>query len=110
MSDQKRPYRMQRRAELEERYRRACRRTPLDGVSPLPGRGRAVRGLLVALARGEPAARRARLGLDRGAGGAHRDRASRAVLVLPTHPGDVRKPAPRRAARPERPPPPARLL
>ena len=82
MSDQKRPYRMKRRAELEEqtrlritesavalheelgpaqhldqRDRRARRRPPLDRVPPLPGRGRAVRRLLVALARGEPAAR-----------------------------------------------------
>ena len=96
MSDQKRPYRMtaarrargadaqadhrergraargaRPRAHLDQRRRRARGRAPLDRLPPLPGRGGAVRGLLVALARGEPAARPARLGRDRGPGGAH---------------------------------------
>ena len=101
MSDQKRPYRMtaprrargadaaadhrerrraargaRPRADLDQRDRRARRRPPLDRLPPLPGRGRAVRRLLVALARGEPAARPARLGRDRGPGRAHRARRS----------------------------------
>ena len=53
------------RADLDQRDRRARRRAPLDRLPPLPGRGGAVRRLLVALARGEPAARPARLGGDR---------------------------------------------
>ena len=77
MSDQKRPYRMTAarrargadaqadhrerrraarwpRADLDQRHRRARRCAPLDRVPPLPGRGGALRGLLFALARGEP--------------------------------------------------------
>ena len=107
MSDQKRPYRMTRRAELEEQTRRritesavalheelgpartsisadrrARGRAPLDRLPPLPRRGGALRRLLVALARGEPAARSSRLGGDRGPGRAHRSRAARALRVL----------------------------
>ena len=54
------------RADLDQRHRRARGRAPLDRLPPLPGRGGAVRRLLVALARGEPAAGPGRLGGDRG--------------------------------------------
>ena len=50
------------RAHLDQRHRRPRRRTPLDRIPPLPRRGHAVRSLLVALARREPAARPTRPG------------------------------------------------
>ena len=134
MSDQKRPYRMKRRAESEaadppadhrergraprgarpgadhdQRDRRARRRPPVDRVPPLPRRGRAVRGVLVALAGRQPSARPERLGRDRRPGRAHRSRAERALRLLRAHAADVREPPARRAARSGPPPPAARL-
>src|SRR3954470_17659691 len=97
-------------ADLDQRHRRPSRRSPLDGVPPLPRRRGAVRSLLVALRRGEPAARSEHLGGDRGARGAHRDRAARALRVLWAHEGDVHKPPARRAPRPDHPAPARRLL
>ena len=135
MSDQKRPYRMRRRAELEELTRRRITesavelheelgpartsiaaiaeragRTPLDGLPPLSNRGRALRRLLVALARREPAARPVRLGHDRGPRGANEQRASRPVRLLRTHAGHVFEFAPGRVSRPAGAPPATRLL
>ena len=90
MTDQKRPYRKKRRAELERKHapanhrergrvawdarpfahfdqrdRRAGRRAPLDPLSPLPGRDRAVQRLQLALARLESGSRLEPLGRDR---------------------------------------------
>ena len=134
MSDQKRPYRMKRRAESEaadppadhrergraprgaragadhdQRDRGARRRPPVDRVPPLPRRGRALRRVLVALAGSQPSARPERLGRDRRSGRAHRSRAERALRLLRAHAADVREPPARRAARSGRPPSAARL-
>jgi hypothetical protein len=121
MSDQKRPYRMKRRAELEEQTRLRITESAVAlherigpaqtsisrnrGPAPesaarrstaLPGRGRAVRGLLVALPLPEPRARPSCLGGDRRGRRANRNRSTRAVRVLRTHAPHVREPLPRR--------------
>ncbi|CAA9482882.1 MAG: hypothetical protein AVDCRST_MAG13-1272 [uncultured Solirubrobacteraceae bacterium] len=97
------------RTDLDQRHRRARGRAALDGVPALPGRGGALRGVLLPLARRQPAARPGRVVGDRGPGRAHADRPARALRLLRAHGGDVREPPARRAPRPDRPPPPRRL-
>ena len=121
MSDQKRTYRMKRRAELEQRTRqritesavelhgsvgpaaylghrrrRPCRGPALDRLPALPRRGGALRRVQRALGGGQPAARPRPLGGDRGSAGAARERARRAVRVLPLDRADDGQPAARR--------------
>ena len=123
MTDQKRPYRMKRRAELEQatrrahhrerrraaRLARACahdderrgrarRRAPLDALPPLPRRDGAVRGVHIALESGQPGPRPGVLGCDRGSGRPPAPRAGRALRVLPLDAAHAREPPPRPGA------------
>ncbi len=122
MTDETRPYRMQRRAESQEqtrlritesavelhgtlgpvadvdqRRRGARGRAALDGLSPLPRRGGAVRRLHGHWAAANPPPDLARLGGDRRSRRAAARRAARALRLLRPTERDARQPLPRRA-------------
>ena len=121
MTDEKRPYRKQRRAELEEATRRRITesavalhgtlgpsqtslsaiaahagRPPVNALPPLRRRGGRVRGMHRALDGGQPGPGSRPLGHDHRPGRASSGSAQRALPLLPAHRADADQPLPRR--------------